>query len=160
MQALSLAAIFKRSVNVSVGRRRPSWFARVAANYHVADASMSYPSGHSAYSWASMGILSLFLMGKWRVLHRDRFQMLHLVLALLPIGVSTFIAVSRLVDYHHDFSDVNAGSFLGLCCAVLCYHLQYPPAWSSACDVPNSRRQDTNDVDAALFSADSDNSTL
>ena len=31
------------------------------------------------------------------------------ILALSPVMFATYVAATRLVDYKHDFSDVNAG---------------------------------------------------
>jgi hypothetical protein len=45
MQAVSLSALFKRSINVAVGRHRPNWYARVAKGVtsEILNARMSYP---------------------------------------------------------------------------------------------------------------------
>jgi hypothetical protein len=39
--------------------------------------------------------------------------------------VATYVAATRLTDYVHHFSDVNAGSFIGLMCGSACYHLHF-----------------------------------
>jgi len=140
VQSLATAALFKRTINVLVGRHRPNWYQLVEADpAHVNHGKLSYPSGHSAYSFACMTVLCLFLFGKLKVFHRSDLQLLHMLLAMLPVCLATFIAISRLMDYHHNFSDVNAGIFIGLSSAILAYHLNYPPVWFKTCGVPNSR---------------------
>lgn len=46
--------------------------------------------------------------------------MVRLAIALGPIAVATAIAASRLTDYRHHFSDVNAGRRGGRASAVAC----------------------------------------
>jgi len=143
-QSLSLAALIKRTIASLVGRHRPCWYEIIAANPSDArHAKLSYPSGHAAYTFASMTVLSMFLLGKMRVFHRSDLQLVYLVAALLPAFVATFVAISRLMDYHHNFSDINAGAFIGMVTAVFGYHLNYPPVWAKTCGVANTRSVQT-----------------
>lgn len=92
----------------------------------ISDARLSYPSGHSAYIFYSATMLSLYLLGKTRVLVEHRpGHFLIASLCLIPMGVAAFVAVSRIADYKHDPSDVNAGSFIGIMCGAFGYMLNF-----------------------------------
>uniref|UniRef100_A0A061RWD4 Pa-phosphatase related-family protein n=1 Tax=Tetraselmis sp. GSL018 TaxID=582737 RepID=A0A061RWD4_9CHLO len=137
-EALSLAFNVKRWLNL-VGRHRPDWFARVAAG-DAGTGAMSFPSGHAAYSFAAATVMSLYILGKFRVFSRPAAGSFpKAVAALLPVAGAGFIAASRLVDYRHDFSDVNAGSFIGICCGAFCYFLNFPSLFADDCHLPRSR---------------------
>ena len=45
---------------------------------------------------------------------------------MAPIGLATIVAISRVVDYRHDFADVNAGAFIGILSGTFAYFLNYP----------------------------------
>jgi hypothetical protein len=84
-------------------------------------------SYRDAYLFEHDAHRSLFMFGKMRVFHRSDLQLLHMLLAMLPVCLATFIAISRLMDYHHNFSDVNAGIFIGkdlVCCLTLTNNIQ------------------------------------
>jgi membrane-associated phospholipid phosphatase len=55
-------------------------------------------SGHTAFSYASMGVVTLYLLGKLRVLQRERLQMLSLLVSLAPVALATCIAVSTNLE--------------------------------------------------------------
>jgi hypothetical protein len=59
------------------------------------------------------------------------------------------VAVSRTVDYKHDFSDINAGMGLGLLSAAACYHLNFHSLASVRAGAPFSR-----DLEGAAKSLD------
>ncbi|KIY98594.1 phosphoesterase, PA-phosphatase related-family protein [Monoraphidium neglectum] len=61
------------------------------------------------------------------------------VLCLLPLGLATFITMSRVAGYKHDFSDVNCGMALGLASGAFAYHLNYPSPFDPSCDEPRTR---------------------
>lgn len=53
--------------------------------------------------------------------------------------VATFTAVSRVVDYRHDFSDINLGMAIGLLCAIVSYMLNFEPLTSDRSGAPRVR---------------------
>ncbi|KAK3270555.1 hypothetical protein CYMTET_21052 [Cymbomonas tetramitiformis] len=120
-QALAITFLITNCIKNTAGRHRPSWYDRVELDYKVRDGKLSYPSGHASMSFASMGVATLYLMGHTRVFRATCHQLLLLLLSLLPIGISTMIAVSRTLDYHHYYSDINAGCFIGMV-RVFCAH--------------------------------------
>ena len=140
LQAYALATCWKIWLNVSVGRQRPDWYTRIASGEEslVHEGRMSYPSGHAAYSHTSGSCCFWYLAGRLGVLGSGlsadaqpaRLQFLRLLGAAMPVGLATFVATSRITDGVHHFSDVNAGTFLGLSCGTLCYHLHFHPFWT------------------------------
>lgn len=77
----------------------------------IKDSRQAYPSGHSAYMFFSMTILSLWACGKLGIFSRSNHRALFpkFIICSMPLWLATFVAVTRLRDYKHDFSDVNAG---------------------------------------------------
>uniref|UniRef100_A0A0D2XR41 Phosphatidic acid phosphatase type 2/haloperoxidase domain-containing protein n=1 Tax=Fusarium oxysporum (strain Fo5176) TaxID=660025 RepID=A0A0D2XR41_FUSOF len=68
----------------------------------------SFPSGHSSFSFAGLGFLSLFLAGQLHVFRysaggRDLSRAL---VCLLPLIGAGLVAISRCEDYRHDVYDV------------------------------------------------------
>ncbi|KAG2440652.1 hypothetical protein HYH02_010231 [Chlamydomonas schloesseri] len=132
---------FKRWINL-VGCYRPNWLATLAAadQTEIDDARLSYPSGHSAYMFFSMTILSLYLVGKTELLHRpSQLLFLKSICVIAPMALAAFVAVSRIADYKHAPCDVNAGCFIGFVCGVFCYFLNYPSLFDPASALPKRR---------------------
>jgi diacylglycerol diphosphate phosphatase/phosphatidate phosphatase len=46
------------------------------------------------------------------------------------------VAVSRTIDYHHNFSDILAGSLIGAVISYICYFLYFPDLSDPASDQP------------------------
>lgn len=67
-------------------------------------------SGHTAFSYASMGVMTLFLLGKLRALQRERWQMLTLLGSLAPVALATCIAVRINPDVHTSSERVTYAS--------------------------------------------------
>ncbi|KAG2425484.1 hypothetical protein HXX76_013693 [Chlamydomonas incerta] len=132
---------FKRWINL-VGRYRPNWLATLQAGDQgeIDDARLSYPSGHSAYMFFAMTIVSLYLVGKTELLHRpSQLLFLKSICAMAPMALAAFVAVSRIADYKHAPSDVNAGCFIGFVCGVFAYFLNYPSLFDAASSLPKRR---------------------
>ena len=119
------AALVKRYV----GRPRPHFFPRCGwdgdqcTSAVETGAYQSFPSGHSTIAFASLSFTALFCLGKVQMsesrtlrlnesAHVDVRDIL-LVVALSPLGLATWIASSRVVDYRHHTSDIVAGAALG-----------------------------------------------
>jgi membrane-associated phospholipid phosphatase len=134
---------------ILAGRLRPDFIARclpdIAGNCtnpnlkDVRDARASFPSGHSSLSFCAMVYLSLYLCGKFRIFWTNSGQLWKVVIVLSPLIGSTFIAISRTKDYHHNFDDVIAGSMLGACLAFVGYFIHYPSLLNANCDIPKNR---------------------
>mmetsp|Transcript_18574 Transcript_18574/g.31338 ORF Transcript_18574/g.31338 Transcript_18574/m.31338 type:complete len:272 (+) Transcript_18574:976-1791(+) len=146
-QSLSVAWLALNSLKVSVGRIRPSGFARKDAG--VDNWNMSYPSGHTGVIFCGMTFLSLYLSGKAGTFRtsgmfmysasKDPFRgifTVSLFTFILPLSLACMVLASRLVDYAHDFADVNAAAVIGILSATLGYHVCFPSLSDSNCHLP------------------------
>lgn len=120
-------------VKLSTGSYRPNYF----EGSKNEDLKQSFPSGHSSLSFSSMVFLSLYLAGKFKVFNTHTGSLvLKAVFILSPMYVSIFIAISRTIDYHHQFVDILAGSLIGAGIGCFSYFLFYPLVFLDNCDLP------------------------
>lgn len=110
-------------------------------SHKLQDGWRSFPSGHSSFSFAGLGFLSLFLAGQLHVFHhpiggRDLGRAL---ICLSPLVAATLIAISRCEDYRHDVYDVCVGSVLGMSVAYWSYRRHWPRLSSARCHEPYPR---------------------
>ncbi|XP_022884369.1 putative lipid phosphate phosphatase 3, chloroplastic isoform X3 [Olea europaea var. sylvestris] len=94
----------------------------------IREGHKSFPSGHTSWSFAGLGFLSLYLSGKLKVFDR-RGHIAKLCLVLLPLLVASLVGISRVDDYWHHWQDVFAGGLLGLVVATFCYLQFFPPPY-------------------------------
>uniref|UniRef100_A0A6P4FRE2 Phosphatidate phosphatase n=1 Tax=Drosophila rhopaloa TaxID=1041015 RepID=A0A6P4FRE2_DRORH len=77
----------------------------------IRDLTVSFPSGHSTMAFYGLVFVALHL-------RRRRWplpgSLLGPVLQLACVAVASFVALSRVMDYKHHWSDVAAGSLLGV----------------------------------------------
>ncbi|KKY38688.1 putative diacylglycerol pyrophosphate phosphatase 1 [Diaporthe ampelina] len=168
--ALILTSFLTDTVKNTVGRPRPDLVARckpapgtpenklvgvdvcTETRHHVLhDGWRSFPSGHSSFSFAGLGYLSLFLAGQVRLFvvgggggRKDgsagqglngragandgegravyaRGDLGRALLCLGPLLGAAMIAISRCQDYRHDVYDVCTGALLGYLVAYWSY---------------------------------------
>ncbi|XP_073525654.1 uncharacterized protein [Phyllobates terribilis] len=141
-----ITAVLTDAIKDGVGRPRPDFFWRCfpdgIENYDatgnvichgeasvIREGHKSFPSGHSSWSFAGLGFLSLYLSGKIKVFDR-KGHISKLCLVLLPLLAAALVAVSRVDDYWHHWQDVFTGGTLGFVVAFLCYHQFFPPPYS------------------------------
>ncbi|GAB1315487.1 hypothetical protein MFIFM68171_05697 [Madurella fahalii] len=165
--AMILTSFLTDVIKNMVGRPRPDLIARclpaagtpkdvlvtidvcTQTHHHTLhDGWRSFPSGHSSFSFAGLGYLSLFLAGQARVFahgagsvaeHTEKLVRGDLVRALLclaPLLGATLIAISRCQDYRHDVWDVCVGSLLGWTVTYWSYRRYWPRLSSGRCDEP------------------------
>lgn len=116
----------------------------------VLGARKSFPSGHASMSFCGLVMLSMFLhrrfgmpsIRRWVVApqavggdqsilcccytsSRHSFYRMISVLSLLPVALSTFIAVSRIHDNKHFPADVVGGALLGGSIAYFTHNLYF-----------------------------------
>ncbi|PRP81240.1 hypothetical protein PROFUN_02074 [Planoprotostelium fungivorum] len=124
LASFCLALFVTSALKSLAGRYRPDYWYNPNKNY---DSRSSFPSGHSSTSFSGLGFLSCYFSGKLHIFSRHTGGTLpRALLAFSPITISFFIAVSRTMDYHHNFDDIIAGGLLGAICAFFCYFLYYP----------------------------------
>ncbi|KAM0250508.1 hypothetical protein ACHAQJ_008599 [Trichoderma viride] len=156
--SIVLSSFITDIVKNAVGRPRPDLLARCqpsadtkpnvlvtidvcTANdgHTLQDGWRSFPSGHSSFSFAGLGFLSLFLAGQLHVFNyytggRDLSRAL---ICLFPLIGAALIAISRTEDYRHDVYDVCVGSALGMTVAYWSYRRHWPQLTSPTCDEPH-----------------------
>lgn len=147
--ALSINAIITETMKLAIGRPRPDFFYRcfpdgemteklicIKITRDIINGRKSFPSGHSSFSFCSLGFLSLWLCGRIGALKRGHEQLLAMAACVAPLVVAALVAVSRCFDNHHHWEDVVAGSLLGLVSAYICYARYYYPLRSDLCGHP------------------------
>ncbi|KAK4184656.1 diacylglycerol pyrophosphate phosphatase 1 [Podospora australis] len=112
------------------------------------DGWRSFPSGHSSFSFAGLGFLSLYLAGQTKIFshgpgslaeHTEKLvrgDLLKALLCLGPLLGATMIAISRCQDYRHDVWDVCIGALLGWTVTYWSYRRYWPRLSSGRCDEP------------------------
>ncbi|CAF0888758.1 unnamed protein product [Brachionus calyciflorus] len=81
----------------------------------VTEARLSFPSGHSSYSWYCMVFLIIYLEARLFLLRLRYIKPLIQMSAFIAAFVT---ALSRISDYHHRGSDVIGGTVLGIIIAL------------------------------------------
>lgn len=164
-EANILTLLATNVVKILVGRPRPH-FATVCKVYEpagtthctgdaalVREARKSFPSGHSSLAF-SAGVFLLLSLARYLGLAESQKsrpvsvapKLTTAVLVSLPVGVAGLVAVSRINDYHHHYSDVVAGALVGTFYAVLIFvaHGGFTALPSSTDMVAEETLQDTS----------------
>uniref|UniRef100_A0A7N0UI71 Phosphatidic acid phosphatase type 2/haloperoxidase domain-containing protein n=2 Tax=Kalanchoe fedtschenkoi TaxID=63787 RepID=A0A7N0UI71_KALFE len=142
-----ITAVMTDAIKDAVGRPRPDFFWRCfpdGKDFYdalgnvichgdksvIREGHKSFPSGHTSWSFAGLGFLSLYLSGKIQVFDQ-RGHAAKLCLVFLPLLAAALVGVSRVDDYWHHWQDVFAGGLLGLVIATFCYLQFFPPPYHS-----------------------------
>jgi membrane-associated phospholipid phosphatase len=141
-----ITGVITDAIKDAVGRPRPDFFWRcfpdgigifhnvtknvlcTGAKDVVKEGHKSFPSGHTSWSFAGLGFLSLYLSGKIRVFDQ-RGHVAKLCIVILPLLVAALVGVSRVDDYWHHWQDVFGGAIIGLTVATFCYLQFFPPPY-------------------------------
>ncbi|OAY31376.1 lipid phosphate phosphatase 2 isoform X1 [Manihot esculenta] len=138
-----ITAVITDAIKNAVGRPRPDFFWRCfpdgkdfynqwgdvichGKDSDIKEGHKSFPSGHTSWSFAGLGFLSLYLSGKIKVFDR-RGHVAKLCIIILPLLAAALVGISRVDDYWHHWQDVFAGALIGLVVSAFCY-LQFFPA--------------------------------
>uniref|UniRef100_A0A0N4ZC84 AcidPPc domain-containing protein n=1 Tax=Parastrongyloides trichosuri TaxID=131310 RepID=A0A0N4ZC84_PARTI len=78
----------------------------------IREASLSFPSGHSAISFFAATFFILYIQNRALVLRK--YYLFPSALQFTALLVASFTAVSRIFDYHHHPEDVAVGIFIGV----------------------------------------------
>ncbi|XP_027353520.1 lipid phosphate phosphatase 2-like isoform X2 [Abrus precatorius] len=142
--SILLTAVITEAIKNAVGRPRPDFFWRCFPDGKdaydkwgnvichgdkkvVKEGHKSFPSGHTSWSFAGLGFLSLYLSGKIKAFDR-RGHVAKLCIVFLPLLLASLVGISRVNDYWHHWQDVFAG---GLIVATFCYLQFFPPPYHS-----------------------------
>jgi len=133
---LGLVYFLSDVIKVTAGRQRPDYFAMIAAGM-TTDAKQSFVSGHSSFSFAAFTFLSFYICGKLHIYSNGNgTSSIKLIPCILPLVLSSSIAITRTIDYHHNYSDILAGAVLGVGIAFPIYFCFYPSLFDPKCHVP------------------------
>ncbi|CAK9155778.1 unnamed protein product [Ilex paraguariensis] len=143
LYSVLVTAVITDSIKDAVGRPRPNFFWRCFPNgipaFNPLDGNVlctgekriikegykSFPSGHTSWSFAGLGFLGWYLLGKIQVFDR-RGHAAKICIVILPYLFAALIGISRVDDYWHHWTDVFAGALIGSAVSTLCY-LQFFP---------------------------------
>jgi len=84
---------------------------------NMEDAWSSFPSGHASFSFSSM-VYVFFLVRKVVQVPDSEFFSWKSAFSFIPIVISTWIAVTRVIDWKHHVEDVLTGALIGIACAM------------------------------------------
>lgn len=143
--AVLITGVLTDAIKDAVGRPRPDFFWRCfpdgqeiydrwgdvichGKESDIKEGHKSFPSGHTSWSFAGLGFLSLYLAGKIKCFDR-KGHVAKLCIVFLPLLAASLVGVSRVDDYWHHWQDVFAGGLLGLAVATFCYLQFYPPPY-------------------------------
>ncbi|KAM7524240.1 hypothetical protein LguiA_014142 [Lonicera macranthoides] len=143
--AVLITGVLTDAIKDAVGRPRPDFFWRCFPDGKdvydqlgnvichgdrgvIREGHKSFPSGHTSWSFAGLGFLSLYLSGKIRVFDR-KGHVAKLCIVVLPLLFACLVGISRVDDYWHHWQDVFAGGLLGLTVATFCYLQFFPPPY-------------------------------
>ncbi|KAJ9540840.1 hypothetical protein OSB04_027346 [Centaurea solstitialis] len=142
-----ITGVLTQALKDAVGRPRPDFFWRCFPDGKdlydqwgevichgdikvVRDGYKSFPSGHTSWSFAGLGFLSLYLSGKIKAFDR-KGHAAKLCLVFLPLLVASLAAISRVDNYRHHWEDVFAGGLIGMTVAIFCYLQFFAPPYHS-----------------------------
>lgn len=143
--AVLITAVITDAIKDATGRPRPDFFWRCfpdgVPKYgkwgnvvchgdpgDIREGHKSFPSGHTSWSFAGLGFLSLYLAGKIKAFDR-KGHVAKLCIVFLPLLIAALVAVSRVDDYWHHWQDVFAGGLIGFVVAIFCYLQFFPPPY-------------------------------
>ncbi|KAL3032456.1 hypothetical protein AAZX31_02G084800 [Glycine max] len=145
--SILITSVFTEAIKNAVGRPRPDFFWRCFPDGKdvydkwgdvichgdkkvIKEGYKSFPSGHTSWSFAGLGFLSLYLSGKIKAFDR-KGHVAKLCIVFMPLLFASLIGISRVDDYWHHWQDVFAGGLLGLTVATFCYLQFFPPPYHS-----------------------------
>lgn len=147
LSSLVITIFITEVIKHSVGRHRPNYEQLVQVDEREANLSFPYvftfpftsSSGHSSFSFSAMVFLSLYLNGKMHTYGKECGSLLKALFGVLPVALAATVAISRTIDFHHNFSDIIAGSLLGTGISFFVYFLYYPSLFSAESHIPKHK---------------------
>jgi len=143
---LVITQLITEAIKNGVGRPRPNFYQFIEVN--PTEPRLSFPSGHASFSFSMLSLLTIHLyycilyvqnraffyhhhhirttltnsysyFGLYFFTKLKNYLILCLVIAFLPIGLAMYIAISRVLDYWHDYSDIIVGGIIGTSVAIV-----------------------------------------
>lgn len=82
-------------------------------------------TGHTSWTMCSMAFLMFLLVGKLHP-YDGRGKIWKMIVSIFPLVGGVMVGISRINDYQHHWTDVLAGSILGIVVALIVYCAYYP----------------------------------
>lgn len=133
--AMAICLVVTNSIKVLVGSPRPNYMELCNPDINgicqetkedVFKRIRSFPSGHSSSSFTFLGAFSWYLIGKFGIFQKNGKSVIKLIIALLPMVLSMWIAISRIYEYWHRTIDVTAGILIGIASSLIGYFVYFP----------------------------------
>lgn len=138
-EANLLTVVITNVLKLLIGRPRP-YFASVCVGYvpgtdnqctgdahSVKEARKSFPSGHSSLAFSAGVFLACYLAIKFGIGKSSNTTSTWKICAVLtPPLIAAVVAASRVIDYHHHYADILAGSILGASIALFVFYGRRP----------------------------------
>lgn len=103
----------------------PAYYCRLMKKHEaLKEGRLSFPSGHSSSGFAVCTMVTFFLFAHLRPTARQG-SFARLCISLLPLLVAFLCAISRTRDNKHHFSDILAGSIIGVVCAYVMFIMTF-----------------------------------
>ncbi|KAI9922105.1 hypothetical protein PsorP6_000034 [Peronosclerospora sorghi] len=148
LQSTSMATLLTQFTKNMTGRFRPCFYDMCKWKYDVSwdgltnlcqsasgekEGRKSFPSGHASFAFATMLVLTLYLLGRSSIncenrsetVMRGGHKMLKLFFCFIPTFVASWVAITRTIDNWHHYADILAGSIIGAVSACLSYSYNY-----------------------------------
>ncbi|KAI0181894.1 acid phosphatase/Vanadium-dependent haloperoxidase [Hypoxylon sp. FL1284] len=93
------------------------------------DALQSFPSGHSATTFAASVYMYLYLNAKLKIFSNYHPAMWKLVLLYMPILGAVLVSGALVMGASHHWYDVLAGACIGIMFAFSAYRMVYASVW-------------------------------
>eukprot|EP01105_Mastigella_eilhardi_P012375 TRINITY_DN2838_c0_g1_i7.p2 TRINITY_DN2838_c0_g1~~TRINITY_DN2838_c0_g1_i7.p2 ORF type:complete len:191 (-),score=22.20 TRINITY_DN2838_c0_g1_i7:72-644(-) len=140
-----LAHTFTSVGKVFAGRYRPNYLDMLEDLSISGDSDkewngrMSFPSGHATIMFAGCTWMALYMAGKLKCFTNKGGEAWKSALCVGPLMAAWLGAITRTRDYHHDFSDILAGSIIGACGAFVSYFCYFRSVFDKKCHLPKVR---------------------
>eukprot|EP00644_Phytophthora_capsici_P000997 jgi/Phyca11/120964/e_gw1.43.256.1 len=157
-QSMALGAFLTQFIKNQTGRFRPCFYDMCGWNHDVIwdgvtnlctnssgekEARKSFPSGHASFSWSTMLVLTLYLLGRSRLncagrcnsMMRGGKKSVMMFLCCAPLLLASWICITRSIDNWHHYSDILAGSIVvASASAIFAFSYNYGSvfSWESA----------------------------
>ncbi|KAH9104070.1 hypothetical protein LEN26_015132 [Aphanomyces euteiches] len=136
--ASAMAIVATNAIKVATGRFRPNFYSMCDWDKSVLwdgvtnlcrnrggelEGRQSFPSGHSAGSFATLFLLSLYMLGRAQSSPylQGVNRSITFWLASIPTLVATWIAITRFQDHWHHPDDIVGGAVIGGTAAYIAY---------------------------------------
>ncbi|KPI83699.1 phosphatidic acid phosphatase protein-like protein [Leptomonas seymouri] len=122
LDRLRIAGYTRSMESLPSPQKDPQFYCQLMNDHpSLKEGRLSFPSGHSSTSFSVFTVMSFFCVAYLRPFARQA-SFTRLLVCLCPLVVPAMCAVSRTRDNKHHFSDIIAGSLIGVACAMVSFY--------------------------------------